>query len=152
MDFKSAFASARKKHGGDGGTFDWKGKKYTTDIAKEDSGGSSMFGVDSLKGAATDMAGGLAEGIANKVGGKAMGDAVKAGMSSGFNPYVMAGAVALGALKSRQEKKKAEAIGQGKAMQEKAKGESKKGDIYGNMAKSIESTLGAATRKRSVKL
>jgi len=155
MDFKSAFAAARKKHGGDGGTFDWKGKKYTTDLAKDDNGGGDgggMFGMDSLKGAATQIGTGLAQSIAGKAGGKAMGDAVAAGMKSGFNPYVMAGAVALGALKSRQERKKQEAMAEGKRMQEMSKAESKKGEIYGNISKSIQDTLGASGRKTSVKL
>ena len=32
--FKTAFSTARKSHGGDGGTFEWKGKKYSTNIKK----------------------------------------------------------------------------------------------------------------------
>ena len=155
MDFKSAFAQARKKHGGDGGTFEWQGKKYTTDLAKDDNGGGDgggMFGTDNLKGAAMQIGTGLAQSIAGKAGGKAMGDAVAAGMKSGFNPYVMAGAVALGALKSRQERKKQEAMAEGKRMQEMSKAESKKGEIYGNISKSIQDTLGASGRKTSVKL
>ncbi len=33
--FGQAFKNARKKHGGDGGTFTYEGKKYTTDIKKK---------------------------------------------------------------------------------------------------------------------
>ena len=33
--FKEAFAEARKKHGGGGGTFTWRNKKYTTDYKSE---------------------------------------------------------------------------------------------------------------------
>jgi hypothetical protein len=33
--FAQAFAAARKKHGGGGGTFTWKGKQYTTDRADD---------------------------------------------------------------------------------------------------------------------
>jgi len=161
-EFGAAFAAARKKHGGGGGIFEFKGKKYTTDIkgekpggekpGGEDSGGSSMFGADSLKGAAMDLGKGLATSIAGKAGGEAMSNAVSAGMKSGFNPYVMAGAVALGALKSREEKKKQEAMGKANRMKEMSKAESKKGEIYGQMSKSIQNTLGAGSRKRSVKL
>ena len=32
LSFDDAFAEARKKHGGDGGTFVWNGKTYTTDV------------------------------------------------------------------------------------------------------------------------
>ena len=32
--FGDAFKTARKEHGGDGGTFTWEGNLYTTDIAK----------------------------------------------------------------------------------------------------------------------
>ena len=32
--FEKAFAAARKAHGGDGGVFTFRGKKYTTDYAK----------------------------------------------------------------------------------------------------------------------
>jgi|TARA_R110000787_G_scaffold219643_1_gene328341 hypothetical protein len=32
--FNKKFASERKKHGGDGGVFTFRGKKYTTDYAK----------------------------------------------------------------------------------------------------------------------
>ena len=114
--------------------------------------GESMFGMKNLKSAGTQIAAGLAGGMAEKVGGKAMGDAVRAGLKSKFNPYVMAGAVALGALKSRQERKKQEAIAEGTRMKEMSKAETKKGEIYGKMAKSIESTLGAGTRKKNVNL
>ena len=155
--FGAAFAAARKKHGGGGGIFEFGGKKYTTDIKGEKPGGDApggegMFGAGNLKSAAMQLGTGLAQGMAEKVGGKAMGDAVAAGMKSKFNPYVMAGAVALGALKSRQERKKQEAIAEGNRMQEMSKAETKKGEIYGKMAKSIENTLGAGTRKRDVKL
>jgi hypothetical protein len=159
--FGAAFAAARKKHGGGGGIFEFGGKKYTTDIKGENSGGdapggggggSSMFGADNLKSAAMDIGTGLATSIAGKAGGKALGDAVAAGMKSKFNPYVMAGAVALGALKSREEKKKQKAIGEANRMKEMAKAESKKGEIYGQMSKSIQNTLGAGSRKRDVKL
>jgi len=34
LTFKEAFKIFRKKHGGDGGRFKWKGKVYTTDLAK----------------------------------------------------------------------------------------------------------------------
>lgn len=33
--FGQAFKTARKTHGGDGGTFSYKGKKYTTDVKKK---------------------------------------------------------------------------------------------------------------------
>lgn len=157
-EFGAAFAAARKKHGGGGGIFEFKGKKYTTDIKGEKPGGDApgggggMFGTDNLKGAAMQIGTGLAQSIAGKAGGKAMGDAVAAGMKSGFNPYVMAGAVALGALKSRQEKKRQEEMGKAKHMQEMAKAETKKGEIYGKISKSIQNTLGASGRQRNVKL
>jgi hypothetical protein len=32
--FEKKFAAERKKHGGDGGVFTFRGKKYTTDYAK----------------------------------------------------------------------------------------------------------------------
>ena len=32
--FGDAFKAARKAHGGDGGIFEWRGKKYTTDTKK----------------------------------------------------------------------------------------------------------------------
>jgi len=35
QSFGQAFSQARKQHGGDGGVFEYKGNKYTTDIAKE---------------------------------------------------------------------------------------------------------------------
>ena len=157
-EFGAAFAAARKKHGGGGGIFEFKGKKYTTDLKGEKPGGDApgdgggMFGSGNLKDAAMQLGSGLAGGMAEKVGGKAMGDAVRAGLKSKFNPYVMAGAVALGALKSRQERKKQEAIAEGTRMKEMSKAETKKGEIYGKMAKSIENTLGAGTRKKNVKL
>ena len=155
-EFGAAFAAARKKHGGGGGIFEFKGKKYTTDIKGEkpggDGGGDSMFGADNLKGAAMDLGKGLATSIAGKAGGEAMSNAVAAGMKSGFNPYVMAGAVALGALKSREEKKKQKLMGEANRLTEMSKAESKKGEIYGQMSKSIQNTLGAGTRKRDVKL
>lgn len=157
-EFGAAFAAARKKHGGGGGIFEFKGKKYTTDIKGEKPGGDApgggggMFGSGNLKDAAMQLGSGLAGGMAEKVGGKAMGDAVRAGLKSKFNPYVMAGAVALGALKSRQERKKQEAIAEGTRMKEMSKAETKKGEIYGKMAKSIENTLGAGTRKKNVNL
>jgi hypothetical protein len=34
LSFKEAFKIFRKKHGGDGGKFKWKGKVYTTDLDK----------------------------------------------------------------------------------------------------------------------
>lgn len=34
MSFGEAFAKARKSHGGDGGTFMWQGRTYSTDVAK----------------------------------------------------------------------------------------------------------------------
>ena len=33
--FEKKFAAERKKHGGDGGVFTFRGKKYTTDYAKK---------------------------------------------------------------------------------------------------------------------
>tara|TARA_R110002012_G_scaffold306068_1_gene510522 strand:- start:1948 stop:2298 length:351 start_codon:yes stop_codon:yes gene_type:complete len=33
--FEKMFAAERKKHGGDGGVFTFRGKKYTTDYAKK---------------------------------------------------------------------------------------------------------------------
>lgn len=112
----------------------------------------SMFGMDNLKSAGASLGSGLAQGIAEDVGGPAMGDAVKAGMASGFNPYVMAGAALMGAFKARKEKKKIRNMGQARALGEKAAGEQKKSDIYGQMAKSIRGSLGGANRKRSVNL
>ena len=41
--FEKAFAAARKKHGGDGGTFTFKGKKYTTDHAKKKKPDNTMY-------------------------------------------------------------------------------------------------------------
>ena len=35
VSFGGAFKTARKTHGGDGGTFDWKGKKYSTNVKKK---------------------------------------------------------------------------------------------------------------------
>ena len=32
--FSDAFKAARKAHGGDGGTFEWEGKKYSTNVKK----------------------------------------------------------------------------------------------------------------------
>ena len=109
------------------------------------------FSMDNLSSAASGMGAGLAEGMARKAGGDAMGNAVKAGMASGFNPFVMAGAVALGALKSKQEKERAEKMGDARAKAEKAKGEAKKGDIMGQMSKDISQAFGAAGRQRSWK-
>ena len=33
--FEKKFAAERRKHGGDGGVFNFRGKKYTTDYAKK---------------------------------------------------------------------------------------------------------------------
>jgi len=114
--------------------------------------GESMFGMKNLQSAGKQIASGLAGGIAEKVGGKAMGDAVRAGMATKFNPYVMAGAAILGYAKSKAEQKRRKRMGEARAESERAKGEQKKSDIYGQMAKSIRGSLGGAQRKRSVNL
>jgi len=73
-------------------------------------------------------------------------------MASGFNPYVMGAAALMSAFKSRKEKKKTRMMGDARALGEKAAGEQKKSDIYGQMAQSIRGSLGGANRKRSVNL
>ena len=48
--FEKMFAAERKKHGGDGGVFTFRGKKYTTDYAKtkkKDSGHSYDYNPSS---------------------------------------------------------------------------------------------------------
>jgi hypothetical protein len=114
--------------------------------------GEGMFGMKNLQSAGKQIASGLAGGIAEKVGGKAMGDAVRAGMATKFNPYVMAGAAILGYAKSKAEQKRRKAMGEARAEVKRAEGEQKKSDIYGQMAKSIRGSLGGAQRKRSVNL
>lgn len=114
--------------------------------------GESMFGMKNLQSAGTQIAAGLAGGMAEKVGGKGMGDAVRAGMLTKFNPYVMAGAAILGYAKAKAEKERQKAMGEARAQKEISKGEQKKSDIYGQMAQSIRGSLGGAQRKRSVQL
>ena len=101
---------------------------------------------------AQSIGAGLAKGIADKALGEGTGDLLAAGMQSGFNPYVMAGAAILGVAKSRAEKKRQRRMGEARADMERAEGEQKKSDIYGQMAKSIRGSLGGAQRKRSVNL
>ena len=113
---------------------------------------SDAFSADKASEAGASLGTGIAEAAATKAGGSAMGNAVKAGMASGFNPYVMAGAVAIGALSAAAEKRKQKKLGEARAVAEQSKGEAKKGDIYGQMAKSIRGSLGGAQRKRTVNL
>ncbi len=112
----------------------------------------SPFGMDNLKSAGKSLGAGLAKGMADKALGEGTGDILAAGMQSGFNPYVMAGAAILGVAKSRAEKKRQRRMGEARADQERAEGEQKKSDIYGQMAQSIRGSLGGAQRKRSVNL
>jgi len=44
--FGDAFAAARKAHGGSGGTFDFNGKKYSTDLATDKRPAKSVAGSD----------------------------------------------------------------------------------------------------------
>ena len=111
-----------------------------------------MFGMSNLKSAGAALGTGLAKGMADKALGEGTGDILAAGMQSGFNPYVMAGAAILGVAKSRAEKKRQRKMGEARAMSERAEGEQKKSDIYGQMAQSIRGSLGGAQRKRSVQL
>ena len=126
---------------------EYTGKVNTPGNEKE-----GMFGMGNLKSAGKQIASGLAGGIAEKVGGKAMGDAVRAGMATKFNPYVMAGAAILGYAKSKAEEKRRMGMARARADVKRAEGEQKKSDIYGQMAKSIRGSLGGAQRKRSVQL
>lgn len=87
-----------------------------------------------------------------KSGGGAMSSAMAAGAATGFNPYVMAGAAIIGAVRSKQEKKRQKKMGEARAQQEISKGESKKSDIYGQMATAIRGTLGSSSRQRTVDL
>ena len=114
--------------------------------------GGGMFGTDNLKSAGKGIGQALAKGVADKALGEGTGDLLAAGMGSGFNPYVMAGAAILGVAKARAEKKRQRKMGQARADMERAEGEQKKSDIYGQMAKSIRGSLGGAQRKRSVNL
>ncbi len=114
--------------------------------------GVGMFGTDNLKAAGKGIGAALTKGIADKTLGEGTGDLLAAGMQSGFNPYVMAGAAILGVAKSRAEKKRQRKMGEARAMSERAEGEQKKSDIYGQMAQSIRGSLGGAQRKRSVNL
>lgn len=110
------------------------------------------FGMDNLKSAGKSLGAGLAKGMADKALGEGTGDILAAGMQSGFNPYVMAGAAILGYAKSKAERKRQKAMGEARAEQARAEGEQKKSDIYGQMAASIRGSLGGAQRKRSVQL
>lgn len=94
---------------------------------------------------------------ASSIGGQeqgtsAMSSMMSAGASSGFNPYVMAGAAIIGIAKAKKEREKTLAMGDARATAEKASGESKKADIYGQISSGIRQTLGSANRKRSVNL
>lgn len=162
--FGEAFAAARKAHGGDGGTFEWKGKSYTTDLAKsaakkgvEKAAGGGFSGKAQAANAALNAAGIDAGGMASDlVGGGAEGGAaegaINAGISSGFNPYVMAAGAVMGFIGGKEKEKKIKKMAEAKGMMARAEGESKKADIYGQMAHSIRGSLGGAKRKRSVNL
>lgn len=134
--------------------FTGKVKKKSKSILPDEmnADGPSMFSMDNLKSAGTSLGAGLAKGMADKALGEGTGDILAAGMQSGFNPYVMAGAAILGVGKARAEKKRQRKMGEARADQERAEGEQKKSDIYGQMAKSIRGSLGGAQRKRSVNL
>lgn len=136
------------------GEFTGKPKKKSKSILpdKMDADGPGMFSMDNLQSAGKSLGAGLAKGMADKALGEGTGDILAAGMQSGFNPYVMAGAAILGVAKSRAEKKRQRRMGEARADMERAEGEQKKSDIYGQMAKSIRGSLGGAQRKRSVNL
>lgn len=162
--FGEAFAAARKAHGGDGGTFTYKGKSYTTDLAKsaakkgvEKAAGGGFSGKAQAANAALNAAGiDAGEMTSDLVGGGAGGGAaegaINAGIASGFNPYVMAAGAVMGFIGGREKEKQAIRMGKAKGKMEQAKGEYKKADIYGKMAESIRGSLGGAQRKRSVNL
>ena len=90
--------------------FTGKVKKKSKSILPDemDADGPSMFSMDNLKSAGTTIGAGLVKGIADKTLGEGTGDLLAAGMQSGFNPYVMAGAAILGVAKSRAEKRDSE--------------------------------------------
>ena len=117
-----------------------------------DGKGGGMFGTNNLKSAGAGIGKALTKGFADKALGEGTGDLLVGAMESGFNPYVMAGAAILGVAKSRAEKKRQRKMGAARAESERAMGEQKKSDIYGQMAKSIRGSLGGAQRKRSVNL
>ena len=104
----------------------------------------SAAGVDA-GGMASDLVGGGAEG------GAAEG-AINAGISSGFNPMVMAAGAVMGFIGGKEKEKRIKRMAKAKGMMKQAEGEYKKADIYGQMAASIRGSLGGAQRKRSVNL
>ena len=104
----------------------------------------SAAGVDPAE-MASDLVGGGAEG-----GG--VSGAINAGVSSGFNPFVMAAGAVMGFLGGKEKEKRARKMGEARGKMERAKGEYEKADIYGQMAQSIRGSLGGSGRKRSVNL
>ena len=118
-----------------------------------DGKGGGMFGTNNLKSAGAGIGKALTKGFADKALGEGTGDLLVSAMGEGgFNPYVMAGAAILGVAKSRAEKKRQQKMGAARAESERAMGEQKKSDIYGQMAKSSRGSLGGAQRKRSVQI
>ena len=70
MTFSKAFAAARKEMGA-GKTFEWKGKKYTTDLKEEVKGASSP--KPKARPARLDATSGASRGTEGKVKAKAAG-------------------------------------------------------------------------------
>lgn len=144
--FSDAFAAARKKHGGDGGVFEFQGKKYTTDLAKS----AAKKGLEKAAGGVgADVAGQVTTAL---TGSETAGSVMKAGMASGFNPIAMGAAAGIGLLSAAQKRRERKRQGRAKAIQERARGMEKKAEIQGEMASAISSVLGGSGRMRGVNL
>lgn len=145
-EFSDAFVAARKKHGGDGGVFEFQGKKYTTDLAKS---AAKKDLEKAAKGVGAQLAG---EATTALTGSETAGKMLQTGMMTGFDPLTMGVAAGIGILSSAQKRKERRAEGKAMASKERARGMEAKARIQGEMASAISSVLGGSGRIRGVNL
>lgn len=111
-----------------------------------DNGGDSAPNRLGLKsGSGSDLSQGLSSIGSTSATSGAMDGAVQAGMMSGGNPYAMAGGALMGVLKSRENKKKAEALIKSQVIKEQQRAEERKEAAMG----SLKSDIGKAFRGAS---